>query len=150
MKRNVLSMVEKLAEHKKSFASEARRRAQEFKKYSKQIESFYCFLQECLGLNYAPTYSDFDLGTYWGPTVVVDNLRDFSKIHQIVGTLQQAGIEPLKDDARCRDVNVTLRSKDKDNPYHFIKFQFRKKLPRGSKCKVQKVVRTDYKVVCER
>lgn len=151
MKRSVMSLLEMLDKQKKDFAKESRNRVENFKRYKKQTEAFYCFLQECLSIGYVPHYDEWDVIVMWsGVTVTVDNLRDFSKIHKIVGTLEQLSMEPVKDDARCRDVMVSLRAKDVNSPYRFIKFKFRKKLPRGSKCKVQKRVRTDYTVVCER
>ena len=150
MRKNIPSLQEALKNHKDEFSSESKSRVQSFRKRLKRTEQFYCFIQECLGYNFAPSFNANDIGKWYGDIVTITNMRDFCAIHKIVGTLKQTNMTPLKDDARCRDVMVTLQTKDENNPYSFIKFQFKKKLPRGSKCKVEKVVRADYRVVCDR
>lgn len=148
-KREVATLVETLAQIKKDMVSEIRSSVQTYRRRMKNADMFYLFLQESLSYGYVPDFCpDDSKHMYPWLTVNVSNLRDFAIIHKIVGVLEQANIQPLKDDARCRKVLVTLRPKDEK--FNFIRFTFERKLPRGSKCKVVKQVRENYSVVCER
>ena len=112
------------------------------------VDKFYCFLQECLGAGYVPRYNQNCIVKWNDYCVTVDNMKDFSTIHKIVGTLHQSDIRPLKDDARCRKVEIVLVPKSKE--WNFLRFIYNKTLPRGAKCKVKSVVSRRTVVQCER
>lgn len=149
-KRTVESLVECVASIKKRFEQDKKNLEQTHKERLSRVDAFYCFLQEALSMGFVPDFSEFDVKNWATVGIDIKNLKDFSKVHALVGTLEQQNIQPLKDDGRCRDVEVTLKPKNEEHPYGFLRFKFRKKLPRQSKCKVKKVTRTYYNVVCER
>lgn len=120
-----------------------------YRDHVKRVENFYCFLQEALSMGYVPVYDH-----RWGVLnefadhidIYVSNLKDFSKIHKLVGKLENNGMTPKKQDGRCREVTVTL--KPKDEAFSFLRFQFDRKLPKGGKCKLVTTKYNSTRVVC--
>lgn len=150
MRKQVQTLVQSLSEVRKSFKNRGKDMVRNHKDQMKRVENFYCFLQEALSLGYVPNYCEYDLTCpyYSHLTISVKNIRDFSAIHKLVGTLEQCDMSPKKDDGRCREVVVTLKPKDSNHPFNFLRFKFDKKLPKGSKCKVVKRTRVDHVVQC--
>ncbi len=81
------------------------------------------------------------------PVVTIDDVKDFAKVHRVVGALQQESIHPVNAyDCRKREVYVYLRSKAQ--AWSHISFRYIKKLPRDAKCKIVKQKSSYASVVC--
>lgn len=144
---SVPTLAEAHNEIQANFDKEIKGRYESFKEKKAKLDKFYCFLQESLAHGFVPNFY-MPCITMWGDyEIKMQNLKDFSTIHKIVGHLQRTNMTPLKDDARCRKVTITMQPVDK--AWRFLQFTYIKDLPRGSKCKVKKQTYDRYSVQCE-
>lgn len=87
---------------------------------------------------------------YWfeWPTFHIEDLKQFVTIKKIVGRLEKGGVEAIHQDARRKDILVSMRPANEK--YHCISFKYQTKLPTGAKCKLKRVKSNYISVQCSR
>lgn len=105
-------------------------------KERRAIESTYQFVQmaqsEGLPFKAPDSYYSADC-----PCYTVEDKMQFRTIHKMIGALEKDGTMVADDDARKQLVWYYLRPKSEQ--YKHIRFKYKGKLPKGSKCRVKRV-----------
>lgn len=141
--QSVLARIEQY--RKEALESVTKRYANE----KKQADATYLFVFEA---NAAGLKLDLPSSMYdaTGPTYTIENVLDFRIIHHLVGKLVDDGKTAADCDARKRLVWCYLRPEQEQ--FKHLRFKFKRKMPRGSKCMVKRIKQKAYwttTVVCD-
>lgn len=118
------------------------RKAMESRK--QRLEKTVIFVQEAAGSGLMlPTCYDMS-NPVWD--LNMDNKDDWRIIHDIVGELENYGVEPATEDLRKRLVYVTLRPVTED--FKHLRFRYQRKLKKDDKCKLVRQKSTYVSMVC--
>jgi hypothetical protein len=103
---------------------------------AKRTEATFRFVQEAqaegLILPTPRWYGDAS-----SPCYEVENMLDFRTVHKLLGKLVADGNAPADDDARKRLVWCYMRPVDESSQH--IRFKYKRRLPKGSKCQVKRL-----------